>query len=79
MPEKKEYIIYDLVSFPRGLAWDVFEEMKEKRGLILWDSSNYTGKKPFEPRVINAREDYRLIDMSDMNEDERNELLKSIQ
>ena len=76
--DANEFIIIDIVGLPRNLDFNVWLQLKES-GLILWDSSNYDGILPYEPKVFNAEHTYRTIDISMLNEDERNELLKSIE
>lgn len=76
--EKKEVLVYDMIAFPTMLNWDVWLDIKEKHRLILWDSSNYRNSPPFEPKIYNAEHTYRLVDLSQITSDEKDELLKSI-
>ena len=78
MTDLKEFVVVDVIGFPKGLDIDVWLKLKES-GVIIWDSSNYEGIMPYEPKIINAEHTYRTIDISMLNEDERTELLKSIE
>ena len=76
--EQNEFVVIDVTGIPKGLNIEVWISLKQQ-GLILWDSSNYVDKLPYEPKVYNAERTYRTIDISMLSEDERNELLKSIE
>ena len=76
--DANEFIVVDISAIPKGLNIDTWLHLKEE-GIIIWDSANYEGKIPYEPKVFNAEHTYRTIDISMLNEDERNELLKSIE
>lgn len=76
--EQNEFVVVDVTGIPSGLDMDVWLRLK-KEGIILWDSANYVDKLPYEPKVFNAERTYRTIDISMLSEDERNELLKSIE
>ena len=74
-----EFVVIDVTGIPHNLDIAIWLQLKEERGIILWDSSNYEGQLPYEPKVFNAEHTYRTIDISMLNKDERDELLKSIE
>jgi len=78
MMQGSEFIVIDIVGIPRGLDIEAWLQLK-MNGIIIWDSSNYEGQLPYEPKVFNAEHTYRTIDISMLNKDERDELLKSIE
>ena len=76
--DNKEFLIVDINAIPRDLNLDAWLSLKNE-GIIIWDSANYTDGVPYEPKVYNAEHTYRTIDISMLSEDERKELLKSIE
>jgi len=74
----KECIVVDVNSIPQGLGIDVWFEILEKQGVILWDSYASEGRIPIEPKPFNANHTFRLVDLRQLSKDERDELFKSL-
>ena len=71
---KKEVIIYDMVAFPDGLDINTFLKLKEE-GIIYWDRPNCREAViPFEPKPANVEHTFRIVDISMLTEEEREEL-----
>lgn len=76
--DPQKLLIVDIEAIPEGLDPDVWMKLIEEQNLVLWQSYNTKeGVTPQEPKM---HEDgpYRIVNISTLNPDEREELFKSL-
>ena len=71
-------MIYDLRGFPTGLNFDVWFKIYKEENVVFWQSANYGAQPIIEPKLIDAPDDVRLVDISKLTKDEQDEILNSI-
>lgn len=76
--DPQNLLIVDIEAIPEGLDPDVWLKLIEEQNLVLWQSYNHkAGAKPQEPKM-HSDGPYRIVNISTLNPDEREELFKSL-
>ncbi len=63
--EKKNFIVYDLVSLPKYLTIDNLFNIMNNGKIVIWDSSN----GGTEPKIVDSNE-FSLYDSSSLTKEE---------